>query len=55
MPHLVKDRAHMDCIAKEIVWPMLAPKLEEQGYKLIGVWENGRSPTTCVRSTRPRT
>jgi TRAP-type transport system periplasmic protein len=41
MPYLVKDRAHMDCIAKEIVWPMLAPKLEEQGYKLIGVWENG--------------
>jgi tripartite ATP-independent transporter DctP family solute receptor len=41
MPYLVKDRAHMRCIAKEIVWPILAPKLEEKGYKLLGVWENG--------------
>ena len=41
LPYLVKDRAHMECIAKEIIWPKLAPKLEEQGYKLIGVWENG--------------
>jgi tripartite ATP-independent transporter DctP family solute receptor len=50
MPYLVKDRAHMDCIAKEIVWPLLAPKLEEQGYKLIGVWENGfRQITNNVR------
>jgi tripartite ATP-independent transporter DctP family solute receptor len=41
MPYLVKDRAHMACIAQEIVWPELAPMAEEQGYKLIGVWENG--------------
>ncbi|QPC42703.1 TRAP transporter substrate-binding protein [Kaustia mangrovi] len=41
MPYLVKDRAHMKCIAQEIIWPILAPKLEEKGYKLIGVWENG--------------
>lgn len=41
MPYLVKDRKHMACIAKEIIWPELAPKLEKQGYKLIGVWENG--------------
>ena len=41
LPYLVKDREHMECIAREIVWPKLAPKLEEQGYKLIGVWENG--------------
>ncbi len=41
MPYLVKDRAHMKCIAQEIIWPELAPKLEEKGYKLIGVWENG--------------
>ena len=57
MPYLVKDRAHMGCIAQEIIWPKLAPKLEEKGYKLVGVWENGfrRSPTTCARSTRLRT
>ena len=41
MPYLVKDRKHAECIAKEIVMPMLAPKLEEQGYKLVAVWENG--------------
>jgi tripartite ATP-independent transporter DctP family solute receptor len=41
MPYLVKDRAHADCIAKEIIWPELAPLVEAEGYKLIGVWENG--------------
>jgi len=50
MPYLVKDRAHMACIAREIIWPILAPKLEEQGYKLLGVWENGfRQVTNNVR------
>ena len=50
MPYLVKDRAHMGCIAQEIIWPKLAPKLEEQGYKLVGVWENGfRQITNNVR------
>jgi Bacterial extracellular solute-binding protein, family 7 len=50
MPYLVKDRAHMDCIAEEIVWPLFAPKLEEKGYKLVGVWENGfRQITNYVR------
>lgn len=50
MPYLVSDRAHMGCIAQEIVWPMLAPKLEEQGYKLVGAWENGfRVITNNVR------
>ena len=50
MPYLVKDRAHAGCIAKEIVWPELAPKVEAEGYKLIGVWENGfRQITNNVR------
>jgi TRAP-type transport system periplasmic protein len=50
MPYLVKDRAHADCIAKEIVWPDLAPLAEAEGYKLIGVWENGfRQITNNVR------
>jgi TRAP-type transport system periplasmic protein len=50
LPYLVKDRDHMACIAKEIVWPMLAPELEKQGYKLVGVWENGfRQITNNVR------
>lgn len=50
MPYLVKDRAHMRCIAQEIIWPVLAPELEEKGYKLIGIWENGfRQITNNVR------
>jgi TRAP-type C4-dicarboxylate transport system substrate-binding protein len=50
MPYLVKDRHHAGCIAKEIIWPDLAPLVEEQGYKLIGVWENGfRQITNNVR------
>ena len=38
LPYLVKDRAHMTCIANAIVWPKLAPRIEAQGYKLIGIW-----------------
>jgi tripartite ATP-independent transporter DctP family solute receptor len=50
MPYLVKDRVHADCIAKEIIWPELAPMVEAEGYKLIGVWENGfRQITNNVR------
>jgi tripartite ATP-independent transporter DctP family solute receptor len=51
MPYLVKDRQHADCIAKEIIWPDLAPLVEEQGFKLIGVWENGFRQIT--NNTRP--
>ena len=41
MPYLVKDRAHMARIEKEIVWPTLEPILEKKGYKILAVWENG--------------
>ena len=41
MPYIIKDRVHAGCVAKEVVMPDLAPKLEEQGYKLLAVWENG--------------
>ena len=41
MPYLVKDRAHMALIEKEIVWPTLVPILEAKGYKVIAIWENG--------------
>ncbi len=50
MPYIIKDRVHAGCVAREIVMPDLAPKLEEQGYKLLAVWENGfRSITNNVR------
>jgi tripartite ATP-independent transporter DctP family solute receptor len=41
MPYLVKDRAHMARIEKEIFWPSLAPLAEQKGLKVIAVWENG--------------
>jgi len=50
MPYLVKDREHMKRIEEEIVWPTLAPAAEEQGYKVLAVWENGfRHITNNVR------
>src|SRR3982750_2433012 len=41
MPYIVKDRAHMAKIEKEIFWPKLAPEAEKKGLKVIAVWENG--------------
>ena len=41
MPYLVKDREHMKRIEEEVFWPTLAPLAEEQGYKVLAVWENG--------------
>ena len=41
MPFLVKDRAHLNRIEHKIFWPMIAPAIEEKGYKVIGFWENG--------------
>jgi tripartite ATP-independent transporter DctP family solute receptor len=50
MPYLVKDREHMKRIEEEIFWPTLAPLAEEQGYKILAVWENGfRHITNNVR------
>ncbi len=41
MPYLVKDRAHMGRIEKEIFWPQIEPAAEKKGLKIVGVWENG--------------
>lgn len=41
MPYLVRDRAHMGRIEREIVWPTLAPDAADRGYELLAVWENG--------------
>ena len=51
MPYLVKDRAHMARIEKEIVWPTIVPILEKKGYKVIAIWENGFRNIT--NNTRP--
>jgi tripartite ATP-independent transporter DctP family solute receptor len=41
MPYLVKDRAHMQRIEKEVFWSKLAPAAEAKGLKVLAVWENG--------------
>ena len=41
MPYLVKDRAHMQRIERELFWSKLEPEVEKKGLKVIAVWENG--------------
>jgi TRAP-type transport system periplasmic protein len=41
MPYLVKDRAHMMRIEKQLFWAKLAPAVEGKGLKILAVWENG--------------
>ncbi len=50
MPYLVKNRCHMKKIGESIFWSRIAPSVEEKGYKIIGLWENGfRHMTNNVR------
>jgi TRAP-type transport system periplasmic protein len=50
MPFLVQDRAHLNRIEHEVVWPKLVPLAEEKGYKIIAFVENGfRQITNNVR------
>jgi len=50
MPYLVTDREHMSRIKEELIWPVLAPAAEDQGYHVVAVWENGfRHVTNNVR------
>jgi tripartite ATP-independent transporter DctP family solute receptor len=41
MPYIVKDRAHMGRIEKEIFWPKIEPEIEKKGLRVLAVWENG--------------
>jgi tripartite ATP-independent transporter DctP family solute receptor len=41
MPYIVKDRAHMARIEKEIFWPTIEPAIEKKGLRVLAVWENG--------------
>jgi len=41
MPYIVKDRAHMSRIEREIFWPKLEPEAEKKGLRVLAVWENG--------------
>jgi tripartite ATP-independent transporter DctP family solute receptor len=51
MPYLVKDRAHMGRIEKELFWTKLEPEAEKKGLKVLAVWENGFRQIT--NSKRP--
>ena len=51
MPYLVKDRAHMARIEKEIFWSKLEPEAEKKGLTILAVWENGFRQIT--NSKRP--
>ena len=51
MPYLVKDRAHMGRIEKDVFWAKLAPEAEKKGLKILAVWENGYRHIT--NSKRP--
>jgi tripartite ATP-independent transporter DctP family solute receptor len=53
MPYLVKDRAHMQRIEKELFWSKLEPEVEKKGLTVIAVWENGfRQITNSKRPIR---
>lgn len=53
MPYLIRDREHMRRVEAAIVWPVLAPRAEARGYRIIAVWENGfRHVTNSVRPIR---
>ncbi len=41
MPYLVKSREHMAKIRDKIVFPKLVPLAAKDGYRILGVWENG--------------
>ncbi|WP_372825558.1 TRAP transporter substrate-binding protein [Polaromonas sp.] len=41
MPYIVKDRAHMGRIEKDVFWPSIATETEKKGLKVLAVWENG--------------
>ena len=53
MPYLVKDRAHMMRIEKELFWSKLEPEAEKKNLKVLAVWENGfRQITNSKRPIR---
>jgi tripartite ATP-independent transporter DctP family solute receptor len=53
MPYLVKDRAHMARIEKDVFWPTLAGEADKKGLTVVAVWENGfRHVTNSKRPIR---
>jgi tripartite ATP-independent transporter DctP family solute receptor len=51
MPYLIRDRQHMRRVEDEIVWPVLDRVAQENGFKIVGVWEYGFR--NIINSARP--
>lgn len=51
MPFIIRDRGHLAKVEEAVFWPRIAPKAEEQGYKVLAIWENGVRQIT--NNTRP--
>jgi TRAP-type transport system periplasmic protein len=41
IPYLVKDRAHLQRIEREVFWPHIAPAAGEMGFTILALWEHG--------------
>ena len=41
LPFLIEDREHLARVEEAVFWPTLVPAAEAQGYKILGLWENG--------------
>ena len=41
LPFLVADRDHLARIEEKVFWPQVAQTVEDDGYKVLAVWENG--------------
>jgi len=50
MPYIIKSRAHMKRVEDAILESKLQPAAQANGYRILGVWENGfRNITNNVR------
>jgi len=50
MPYIIKSREHMKRVEAAVLDSKLQPAVQEKGYRIIGIWENGfRHITNNVR------
>ena len=41
MPFIIADRDHLAKVEEEVFWSEIAPTVEDDGYQVLAVWENG--------------
>lgn len=50
MPYIIQSREHMMAVEEEILDDVLQPAVQAEGYRILGIWENGfRHITNNVR------